>query len=286
MNALDMDLSTGKYRFGSLQLPNAPTTGQDASTKSYVDTAIAGVASGAQGPSGVQGPAGGPQGVTGSGVQGSTGAVGTTWTSISLANLTTTPTSTSTIATTSDLTGTLKVGYPLRYKSTGGFSFGIITGLTSSLITIAGGPLDNGNALTQIDYGVQGLVRTLTLMVSGTFQSGGADSAMLANQMKTFMQWTMTKAYLVNFQVRVASLDTGTNKPRINVALAGNAVGTLNSNAGLTVLTSSWASTVVDINTTNYVVNFGDSIELKTDANGTNADSNNLTVLAIFVMDD
>ena len=69
----------------------------------------------------------------------------------------------------------------------------------------------------------------------------------------------------------------------MNLSVDGSVVSTSNSNAGVAVA-ETWSSTVVDINTTNYVVARDAAIEIVTDANGSNDDASDLTVSGVFVI--
>ena len=79
----------------------------------------------------------------------------------------------------------------------------------------------------------------------------------------------------------------GVNQPlqwpglRIN----GQPVSTSNTNAGRDVA-ESWVDTVVDISASNYDINFGEAIEISTDANGANNDARSLSLQATFVFED
>jgi len=200
---------------------------------------------------------------------------------IQVSNFTSAPTSTSTITTTSDLTGSIKVGNALRYTIGGVDYFGIITAITSTLITIAGAPLsgtitalyftNNPNATVQVDF-----------MIPGKF-ADSANTNLLASDAFTKFAWMLSEARLVQFRATVFTADTGAANPIVNVSVGGNNVCTSNSNAGLTVGTS-WVSTTVDISTANYVVSRGAAFEIVTDASGTNDDATYLTISMVLVV--
>ncbi len=221
-----------------------------------------------------------------SGYSGSSGVSGTTGTGgyIQTTSFNSTPPSTSTITTTVDLSATILKGYALRYKVSGTYYFGICTNITASTITIAGAPLSLvASSLQELWYATPELTQEAVFFVAGRF-ADAADSGLLQNDQKTFVIWGIAKAYLARMYARAAINDTGASQPRVNITFAGNAVNTSNSNAGL-ALTTGWASSVVDVNTSNYMLNFADALEIIVDNNGTNKDAENLTVQCTFVFD-
>ena len=66
------------------------------------------------------------------------GGGSTTWTTIDLGDINRTPASTSTITTSSDLTGTAKKGMPCAVRNGSTWYYGQVTNITSGLITIRG----------------------------------------------------------------------------------------------------------------------------------------------------
>jgi hypothetical protein len=196
-----------------------------------------------------------------------------------------TPASTSTITTSADMRPIIKVGFAMRYKIGGTYYYGMVTAITASLITIAGAPLSG--TIQELSYGKPELIQVAAenFFVAGLF-SDFAENTLFANDMKTFVRWNLSSGYLVKILVRTGRYDSGgINQPRVNVTINNNPVATTNSNAGLTIpVSATWTETVVDINTSNYAINYGDSIEISTDGTGTNGDAENLTVGCIFVL--
>lgn len=180
-------------------------------------------------------------------------------------------------------------GRPIRYGDVAGtWNYGMVTAVADAgatlTITIGGAPMDVAHdALCQ--WGLWGLIREISLSDPGQF-ADAADTTLLRNDLLMFYRWRHGRAYLVRFSVLPTADDTGAAQPRINVDLAGaNPVSTSNGNAGLAVNDAAWQSTVVDISTANYDVDFGDTIEVRADANGTNDDAVNLSVQMIFVLE-
>jgi|GEM_PF-2703514 len=195
-------------------------------------------------------------------------------------NFTATPPSTSTLTMTADLTGTILVGYPVKYTIGGVVYYGIVTAITSNLLTVAGAPL--GGDVTALYWGDPTRVVQVDFFIPGAF-ADAANTGLLASDARTKFDWNLTKAYCVQIRHTVRVDDSGANQPRVTISIAGSVVGTSNTNAGEAVA-ETWTSTVVGINTTNYDINRDEAIEVVTDANGSNGDATDLTVSAIFVV--
>jgi hypothetical protein len=193
---------------------------------------------------------------------------------------TATPASTSTLTMGTDLTATIKVGYPLKYAIGGTTYYGIVTAITSNLLTVAGAPL--GGDVTALYYGNPERIIQATYAVNGYF-ADGANTTLLQTDLLTDEKWTQAKAYLAMISHIVGTDDSGANQPRVTAYVNGAAVGTSNTNAGEEVA-ETWTDTVVAINTSNYDVNYGETVEIATDANGSNNDAQNLTVKLTWVL--
>ncbi len=196
-----------------------------------------------------------------------------------------TPASTSTLHMTTDQTAAIKPGMALRYVIGGVAYYGVVTAVTSGLLTVAGAPLSGD--VTALDYSIfPGMVETMTLSDPGAW-ADSADTALVANDLLIALVWPGPPAALVRIQAWTRTTDTGTNKPRINARLGEtptDSVSTDKSNAGLELVASStWTATGVDIDPAKYAVSLGTAIELRTDANGSNDDARDLTVVLTFV---
>jgi hypothetical protein len=181
-------------------------------------------------------------------------------------------------------------GMALRYKLSGTYYYGICTAITATRLTIAGAPLTTVDGdLTELAYSPSSdATETLIFSVNGAF-ADAAETAMLKNDMLLQFVWPKRTAYCVYYRIICGVDDTGASQPRVNVRLGSTTtdfVSTSNSNAGLAASDAAWAQTVVDISTAKYTVNFGDTVELKADANGTNDDARDLTIVAVFVFPD
>jgi len=182
---------------------------------------------------------------------------------------------------TSDVTGTIKVGFGLKYTIGGTVYYGVVTAITSNLLTLAGAPM--GGDVTALYWCPAHHVRQLVVSVPGKF-ADAANTTLLKTDSKLSIDWDLGKAYLVRIRHIVVTDDTGANQPIVNVSVNGSAVGTSNTNAGLAVA-ETWTSTVVDINTSNYDINNDEAVEVITDASGSNDDAIDLTVSMTFVLE-
>ena len=121
----------------------------------------------------------------------------------------------------------------------------------------------------------------IDFFIPGEF-ADAACTTLLATDALTYFIWGGPTSYVVQISHRVGTKDSGENQPRVTISVDGSVVGTDNTNAGLPVNTS-WAHTVVGINTSNYDINMNEAIEIITDANGTNDNAKDLTVRVILV---
>jgi len=194
---------------------------------------------------------------------------------------TATPASTSTLTMTSDKTASIKVGMAVKYTISSVVYYGVVTAITSNLMTIAGAPM--GGDVTALYYSTNpAQVVQVDFYVPGKF-ADAANTALLASDAKVKFDWNLQEARLVQIRHTVSVDDSGANQPRVNMSVGGSAVSTSNTNTGVAVA-ETWSSTVIDINTTNYVVARDAAIEVVTDANGSNDDASDLSVSGIFVV--
>ena len=190
------------------------------------------------------------------------------------------PASTSTLTMTADATSYIKPGCGLKYTIGGLVYYGIVTAITSNLLTVAGAPF--GGNVTALFWSEPITIIQVDFLIPGTF-ADAANTGLLASDTRSKFSWGLGTAYCVQIKHTVRVADTGANQPNVTISINGAVVGTDNSNAGLPVATT-WTSTVVGINTSNYDINKGEAIEIVTDANGSNDNAQDLTVSVLFVM--
>lgn len=177
----------------------------------------------------------------------------------------------------------LKAGLPIKFVISSTTYYAVVNTVTDGgetlTIDICGAAMTDSP--TSLYSGTTEKIVVDTFSINGFF-ADAADTALLANDMFFYYKWGHPKAYLCKTSIRAQVTDSGAANSRINVTLGTADVLTANSNAGLAV-SGSWVNSTTDISTTNYGVNFGDTVEVKVDANGTNKDAKNLTVQCIFV---
>jgi hypothetical protein len=190
---------------------------------------------------------------------------------------TATPASASTITMTMDRRNEIPIGTPLRYSIGGTYYYGIVAGLTDTLMTVAGAPLTAD--IDALFLGNSEMVFQKDCLIPGVFD-GSASSTLIQSILKSYSFWRNRPAYLVQISHIAATADTGT-APNVTATISGGVVGTDNTNEGLPV-GASLVSTGVGINSTNYRIESGNVIELKTTAGG-NGDASDLTAFLTFV---
>lgn len=208
------------------------------------------------------------------------------WSGIAVEDYTATPASSSTVTMLADRTAIIRPGMALRYSIGGTVYYGICTAITADLMTVAGAPLSGD--VTSIDYSIfPGMVEIIQLMIPG-YWADAADTSLILNDLVQPFIWGGPPAALVTIQARTRSTDTGgSTYPRINARIGATTtdrICTSNSTAGLEIAASTtWYTSVVDIDPTQYMVNTGDTIELTTDANGGNDNASDMVVVLKFV---
>jgi hypothetical protein len=192
-----------------------------------------------------------------------------------------TPASTYTITMAVDRSAVVPVGTPVKVIcATSGTCYGIVTAITSNLMTLACMPMTG--AISYLAYGPADLVGQIDYIIPGAY-ADGANSALISTDQKSYSFWRGKPARLVQIGHRHHSNDS-TSNPYVTALINGNAVGTDNSNTGLQV-TTSVSNTTDGINASNNRIINGQSIEIKTTAGGT-GDANTLTVFLTFVSED
>ena len=215
--------------------------------------------------------------------------VTTTWNALTATtDFTTTALSTSTIDMNTDQTANIKVGSPIRFTLSSVVYYAICTAITSTVLTIGGAPLTtSAGALTALAYGDVSRAEQVTIHIPGYYEETAYTSAPFALEsllgMRYGVMWSKATAYCVQFKVINRVTDTGT-APKINVMVNAAAVGTANTNTGLSVSSNTTpAATVVDINTSNYDINTGEYIEIMVTKGTDTVKAQDLTISVVFV---
>lgn len=220
----------------------------------------------------------------------SVGGGSSKWSSLTAStDFSTTAASTSTITMVTDQTANISPGMAIKFTLSGTVYYAICSAITSSLLTISGAPLTTtASALTALSYSIfPGMVEELVFSIGGPW-ADNVDTSLLENDLNTYFYWTKAPAYLVKIDAITKTTDSsGTAFPRVNARIGtttSNYISTSNSNAGLSLAASATKySTTVDISSAMYAISNGSRIEIKTDANGTNLDASDLTIILTVV---
>lgn len=201
------------------------------------------------------------------------------WSVIEAAKYTATPASTSRITMTD--TSDMAVGLPLKYTYNGTTYWGRVDAISvNSYIDIRGAALNTGQDLTELAVGSPSRLVMLDLFVSGTY-GDGADNALLANDMNTYLQWNGPAACLVGLWATQKTVDAGA-EPEVLLRINGTDVAASNialSTGGVWV-----ALGAVAVSTAAYDVQTGESIEVACKVAGGTGDASDLTMAALFVL--
>lgn len=199
------------------------------------------------------------------------------------------PPSNNTIAMLSDQTATIKIGMPIRFILGGdstnpGTYYAQCIGITSNLLTIAGAPLETDDGdLIGLAYDSIRTPQQIDFFIAGQY-ADFANAALLASDMKTYFRWQGKDAYLVLFSVIQQGIDSST-EAKINVRINSDDVSTNDSGDGVQPgIADVWVdNSPVAVNTSNYVISRGDSVEINCTVAGGTGDGEDLTVSCLFV---
>lgn len=171
-------------------------------------------------------------------VSGLGGGASTGWTQET--NFTATPASTSTLTMTSDRTSVIKPGMAVKYTISSVVYYGIVTAITSNLMTIAGASLTGD--VTALYYSLApGQVVQMPILIPGYYEDA-TDAALLTNDLSQTLIWQQGPAYLVRalmYSRVVDSSSDGYANVRQGAAFAS---GTAQAGAATTITLASGAS--------------------------------------------
>lgn len=202
---------------------------------------------------------------------------GTGWTGIPASSFTAAPASTSTITFSVDYTALCPTGTPLKYKIGSTYYYGIVTAITSNLMTIAGASLTG--TIVELYYGYANRTEQVDIAINGFYEQA-SDATAVLNQLNSSLIWNKNTSYAVLMKVWSKVHDTGTHG-QAQVLINGQ--GLCSTANGLTIAAdATWYSTVIDIATANYDINYGEAIEVTTTKAG-NGDAHDLMVSIVFV---
>lgn len=158
-------------------------------------------------------------------------------------------------------------------------------------VYLSGPNLSNGVVVSSIKIVPDSKTVPIDVLFSGSYcisHSAGTDS-LIADENKTSLRWTQTNARLVYVAARSEVVDGGASYADINVAISGSGVFTtsvLNADIELNTAASWIAVPAGGIDGAQNQVTFGDEIEIRLTDNGTDGDSQDLTVSLVFAVED
>lgn len=199
------------------------------------------------------------------------------WDTIPAASYTATPASTSTITLSVDMTSTIQVGMPLRYTISGVVYYGIVSAITSNLLTVNGAPL--GGDVSNLQYGDPSKVSQVIVTIPSTYEDA-SNTDLIQSDLKSNYIWGKAKSYLVKFGVYSDTAD-GSGDGQASIQINNTEVNTIAGGATIAAA-KTWYNTIVNIATAAYDINPGEELEV-TCIKGTDGDASDLTVSMIFV---
>jgi len=192
-------------------------------------------------------------------------------------SFTATPASTSTLTMTSDKTGTIKVGMGLKYVIGGVTYYGMVSAIVSNLLTVRGAPL--GGDVTALYYCDSTRLVQMPLLIPGYYEDAN-NTALISSDLGQYLIWRQSTSYLVAIDARSRVADASSDG-KINARVNGSDV--CSTSGGLTLNSTNWVSTAVNIDTTTYDILYGEAIELNA-TKGTGGDAQDLSMWLVFVV--
>lgn len=195
------------------------------------------------------------------------------WTEVT--DVTASPPSTSTLTLTADLTATIKPGMPIKFIDDGDPYYAICTAITSSLLTIAGAPIEG--AIDALYYGDPTRVIPFPVLIPGYYEDA-TDTTLMANDLGWTYPWPNVAAYLVRVSAKTRVADSSSNGV-VNARV--NGVDVLST--GLTLANTNVTTSVVQIATAAYDIQFGELLDVSA-TKGTGGNAQDLSMILTFVI--
>lgn len=175
-------------------------------------------------------------------------------------------------------------GRPLRFGATGHSTwyYAIVTTYAAGTVTIRGASYTTARD-DEMQYGDYSMAFFVQFVVRGTWSTAVSDTVLLSKE-KTSVYWALPAAFCVGVSHKVVLDDTGASQPRANLLIAANPVSNTSTGAGRTASTS-WIHTTDDVYVSNYRAAYGNAIEVRTGAEGTNDNSEDLTIVGLFILE-
>jgi hypothetical protein len=182
----------------------------------------------------------------------------------------TTPASTSTLNRTGSnyFTTILKIGYGLKYKIAGVYYYGIVTAVTSTLLTVAGIPLSG--AIQEIYYCDQSNVMRQDLEINNSDWLVPLTNILVDGYTKHPLK--APSGWLVMIETWSAGVDSGTTKGRIKLMNGNNTVSSVPDGIECTTA-KTYNNSGVTIQSAYYKYAGGDNVRVDITQPGSNKDT-------------
>lgn len=158
-------------------------------------------------------------------------------------------------------------------------------------VYLSGPNLDDNVVVSSIKIVPDSRTVPIDILFAGSYciSHGTGTDTLVADENKSSIRWSQQNARLVYVAARSRVVDGGSNKAQINVAISGSSVFTTNvlsSNITLSNANTWVAVPSGGIDGTQNQVTFGDEVEIRLLQNGTDGDSQDLTVSLVFAVED
>jgi hypothetical protein len=181
-----------------------------------------------------------------------------------------------------NLTGA-EPGMPIRYLVGGVWLYGIVLTVASNIITVAGAPITAN--ITELRLGTADRsILVDRVVIPGAF--GATTTSLLEDKGIGPLVWQRGRGRLIRILAQQGT-DAGTTQAKVNVLIDGSRVLTQDSNNGITLAGegSYVASSNAEVSATNYIVNFGEEMEVEITSASSGSDPEDLTLILVFIME-
>lgn len=170
-------------------------------------------------------------------------------------------------------------GLPVKWAQQGTFKYGMLTGISSDVISIAGVPLVTSAVIDGMWLGAPELVSTIVMTVHGNYEAAAAAGVWWSIQ-KEAQSWHRPPARIVRVRCTAATADA-TVQPTVNALLSSNRV--LSSH--LTPPAGSWVDSGATVNPTYARVGLDNYFDVEVVTAAGTKDGTDLTMQVYLVQE-
>jgi hypothetical protein len=198
---------------------------------------------------------------------------------------TTVAANTNLISFSDTVTSGIEKGDIVSFAQGGVTSFYLVTNVvTDTSVTVAGPLISNLSPIGDITVYSKSRSITTDVVFSGAYAIGGSTATLINRETRSVLRWNAPKAYFVFAAARNNQAD-GTSPAQINISIArSGSLSTRNNmlTSAISLSGNSWVTTDRTVDSSHYVVEFGDEIEVNLVNAGGDGDSRDLTVSLVF----